>query len=100
MVGGSNSCASGGAVAGSAPVAADADPVVEQVLRTWRSERSRRDSVPAYIVLSNATLSGIAAAQPRSLAMLRRVDGIGPVKLDLYGEEILALLEGVVAASP
>jgi len=91
--------AGGGGRGREGPAPANADPVVEQALRTWRSERSRRDGVPAYIVLSNATLTAIAAAQPRSLAMLRRVDGIGPVKLDLYGEEILALLEGVVAAS-
>jgi DNA helicase-2/ATP-dependent DNA helicase PcrA len=83
--------------AGSRPRAAiaDADPVVEQALRTWRSERSRRDGVAAFIVMHDATLAAIAAARPGSLVALRRIDGIGPAKLEQYGEEILALLSGL-----
>jgi superfamily II DNA helicase RecQ len=69
--------------------------VVEQALRTWRSERSRRDGVPAYIVMKDATLVAIAATRPSSLVALRRIDGIGPAKLDLYGDDILAVLAGV-----
>ena len=41
------------------------------------------------------TLSAIAAARPSSLVALRRIDGIGPAKLELYGEEILAVLSDV-----
>ncbi len=74
---------------------ATADPVLEQALRTWRGERSRRDGVPAYIVMHDATLSAIAIVRPSSLRTLRRIDGIGPAKLELYGEEILAVLAGV-----
>jgi superfamily II DNA helicase RecQ len=72
-----------------------ADPVVEQALRTWRSERSRRDGVPAFIVMHDATLAAIAASRPSSLVALRRIDGIGPAKLDQYGEDILAVLAGL-----
>ncbi len=75
--------------------AADVDPVVEQALRTWRSERSRRDSVAAFIVMHDATLTAIAAARPTSLVALRRIDGIGPAKLEQYGDEILAVLSGL-----
>ena len=74
------------------PVVTDADPVVEQALRTWRSERSRRDDVPAYIVLHDATLLAIAAARPTTPAELRRIEGIGPAKLERYGDDILAVL--------
>jgi DNA helicase-2/ATP-dependent DNA helicase PcrA len=68
------------------------DPVVEQALRTWRTERSRHDGVSAYIVLHDTTLLAIAAARPRTPVALRRIDGIGPAKLELYGDEILAVL--------
>ena len=34
-------------------------------LRTWRTERCRRDGIPAYIVFSNAVLASIAREQPR-----------------------------------
>jgi DNA helicase-2/ATP-dependent DNA helicase PcrA len=65
----------------------------EAALRAWRLERSRRDKVPAYVVLSDKHLQGIAVARPASLRELRALPGIGPTKLEAYGEEILAVLE-------
>ena len=67
----------------------------EEALRAWRLERCRRDKVSAFIVLYDRHLRAIATTRPRTLAELRRVDGIGPTKLELYGEEILAVLEGL-----
>jgi superfamily II DNA helicase RecQ len=46
--------------------------------------------VAPFIVLHDRTLMAIAAARPSSLVALRAVDGIGPAKLEQYGEEILA----------
>jgi ATP-dependent DNA helicase RecQ len=50
--------------------------------------------VPAYVVFHDTTLAEIAEARPRSLPALRRVRGMGPTKLERYGEEILAVIEG------
>lgn len=61
-------------------------------LRAWRLERSRADGVPAYVVLSDKHLDGIAERHPTTLAELRACPGIGPAKLDAYGDEILELL--------
>jgi len=66
-----------------------------EALRTWRLERSRSDGVPAYVVLSDKHLEGIAERHPTSLAELRSCPGIGPAKLESYGDEILAVLDGV-----
>jgi DNA helicase-2/ATP-dependent DNA helicase PcrA len=66
---------------------------VDEALRAWRLERSRADEVPAFVVASNATVRAIAVTRPTTLAALAKVDGIGPTKLDLYGDEILAILE-------
>jgi ATP-dependent DNA helicase RecQ len=75
------------------PVAADrADEAVVARLREWRRERSRADGVPAYVVLHDATLRELAAAGPRSHGELAGVKGLGPAKLDRYGEELLQLL--------
>ncbi len=68
------------------------DPVLEEALRAWRKERSGRDAVPAYVVFADKTLRAIAAARPSTLAALRTVEGIGPTKLEMYGEDILALV--------
>lgn len=61
-------------------------------LQAWRRERSKRDSVPAYVVAHDATLAAIAEARPESIAALRRVKGMGPVKLEHYGTEILEIV--------
>jgi hypothetical protein len=61
-------------------------------LRAWRLSRSKADSVPAFVVLSDKHLDGIAERHPRTLAELRACPGIGPAKLDTYGDEILGVL--------
>ena len=66
-------------------------------LRAWRLERSRADGVPAFVVLSDKHLEGIAERHPASLAELRACPGIGPAKLESYGDEILEVLAGVSA---
>jgi len=68
---------------------------IDEALRAWRLERCRSDQVPAYVVANNSTLQAIAVARPTTLAELAEVDGIGPRKLELYGDEILALLESL-----
>ncbi len=64
-------------------------------LRAWRLERSTTDAVPAFVVLTDKHLDGIAERHPTSLTQLRACPGIGPAKLDTYGEEILAVLAGI-----
>lgn len=64
----------------------------EGALRAWRTGRARRDKVAPFIVCSDKVLRAIATGRPSTLARLRQVDGIGPTKLELYGEEILAAL--------
>ena len=67
--------------------------VVPDSLREWRLARSKADDVPAYVVFHNSTLAEIAARRPRTLAELALVPGVGPTKLERYGDEVLAALE-------
>ncbi|NVO14134.1 MAG: DNA helicase RecQ [Rhodoplanes sp.] len=62
-------------------------------LRAWRSEVARSRGVPAYVVLHDATIDGIAAACPTTLAALREIPGIGDKKLEHYGADLLALVK-------
>ena len=71
--------------------AAEAPPGFD-TLRAWRLERAKADEVPAYVVFHNATLAEIAERKPRTLAELAAVPGVGPSKLERYGEELLAAL--------
>ncbi len=69
-----------------------ADGPVFDALRAWRTGRARTDAMPPYVIAHDATLRAIADANPRSLAALNRVKGMGPQKVDKYGDEILAVL--------
>jgi DNA helicase-2/ATP-dependent DNA helicase PcrA len=67
----------------------------EDALKAWRTQRAKADAMPAYIVASNKLLRAIAEARPASAKELFAVSGMGPAKLDLYGDEILAVLDGL-----
>ncbi len=61
-------------------------------LKEWRLERARADEVPAYVVFHNTTLAEIADRRPRTLRDLATVPGVGPTKLERYGDDLLSVL--------
>jgi ATP-dependent DNA helicase RecQ len=69
-----------------------ADPALYQRLREWRSEVARREGVPAYVVFHDRTLTELAARRPSDLVELEALPGIGPSKLERYGQALLELL--------
>lgn len=69
-----------------------AAPHVLAALKVWRLERARADRVPAYVVFHDRTLAQIAARAPRTRGEIAAVPGVGPVKLERYGDEVLAAL--------
>jgi ATP-dependent DNA helicase RecQ len=83
-------------VAKFAPERASAEPEpgnpVYAALKRWRLKRAKADGVPAYVVFHNSTLAEVAARRPKTLNELASVPGVGPTKLERYGEEVLAAL--------
>ena len=75
-----------------AGAAVDADEDLVERLRGWRQRRSHADGVPAYVVLHDTTVRELASAKPQTHADLAAVKGFGPVKIDRYGDEVLALI--------
>jgi ATP-dependent DNA helicase RecQ len=69
------------------------DPALVAALRAWRSDVARQHGVPAYVVLHDSTIDGIAALRPTTSAQLRGIAGIGDKKLEHYGDELLALVK-------
>jgi DNA helicase-2/ATP-dependent DNA helicase PcrA len=61
-------------------------------LRAWRKARADEESVPAFVVFTDATLQLIAEQRPTSPAALLRISGVGPAKLERYGEALLAVV--------
>lgn len=82
----------GGGPAERAEPGGPAEAARREALTDWRRSRCRADGVPAYVVLDNKTLDAIAAENPGDLARLGRISGIGPVKLERYGSDILGVL--------
>jgi ATP-dependent DNA helicase RecQ len=70
-----------------------ADANLTGALRAWRSEVARTRGVPAYVVLHDATIDGIANLRPTTLTQLRDIAGIGDKKLEHYGDELIALVK-------
>ncbi|NHC23084.1 ATP-dependent DNA helicase UvrD2 [Nocardioides sp. IC4_145] len=61
-------------------------------LRTWRKERADSESVPAFVVFTDATLQLIAEHKPQTPEAMLRISGIGRSKVEKYGEDVLDLV--------
>ncbi|NWN88910.1 MAG: ATP-dependent DNA helicase UvrD2 [Micrococcaceae bacterium] len=68
------------------------DPELFDRLVSWRKEISTADKVPAFVVFTDATLVAIAEKMPADFKQLRQLPGVGPKKLERYGEDVLAIL--------
>jgi ATP-dependent DNA helicase RecQ len=70
----------------------DAGPADEELfgrLRALRKELADQQGVPAYIVFSDKVLWEMAARRPSAASELLDVPGVGPAKLERYGERFL-----------
>lgn len=68
---------------------ADEEMGLYERLRTWRSEVSQLKQLAQYMVLSNRTLAHIAKEKPRTPLQLQEIHGMGPKKVQQYGEAVL-----------
>ena len=87
-----------------APLSDDIDPgavdvVLIGALRTLRTTIAREEKLPAYCIFPDRTLMEMAARKPVSLAALATVRGVGPAKLEKYGELFLGAIRGSDGAS-
>jgi ATP-dependent DNA helicase RecQ len=72
---------------------APADPLFE-ALREARRQLAAEAGVPPYVIFHDSTLREIAEQKPANLNALAEVQGVGAVKLERYGEAMLAALSG------
>jgi superfamily II DNA helicase RecQ len=61
------------------------------LLRDWRSKRSRQEGMPLYILFTNQNLADIVKKRPQTASELMQIGGIGKAKVDKYGEDILKI---------
>ncbi len=85
--------------AGGAPAVAagDLSPAATSVferLRAWRAGVAKEQGMPAYVIFHDATLRAIATLNPKTLAELGTVSGVGQGKLTKFGQQVLDTLNG------
>jgi ATP-dependent DNA helicase RecQ len=64
-----------------------------RALREWRKRYADEHDLPAFLVFSNRTLIDLAVKNPDTLAELGEVYGLGPHKLEVFGQILLAALK-------
>ena len=63
-----------------------------EALRRWRLEVARSTEVPPYVVFHDRTLAEIAHRRPATTGALATIPGVGPAKLERYGDAVIAIL--------
>lgn len=71
---------------------APADEELLGRLKRFRRKRSAVLGIPAYRVLTNATIDRLAQQKPQSIAELEAVAGIGPSTIEQFGQELIDLI--------
>ena len=64
-------------------------------LKAWRLGVAKRQSVPAFVVFTDATLMALAQAEPSDERGLLEIRGIGRSKARRYGQDVLAIIGGL-----
>lgn len=60
-----------------------------EILKIWRKDKAKELDVPAFIIMSDKTLRHMAKVKPRTMGELMGIYGLGDVKVEKFGEELL-----------
>ncbi|MDR0765912.1 MAG: AAA family ATPase [Odoribacteraceae bacterium] len=80
-----------------APATRPSDDVLHEelydALRAWRAREASKAGVPAYAILQQRALVGIANALPRSRDEMLDVPGVGKIVVERHGRKILEIID-------
>ena len=76
------------------PEVADADRDLLAALKAMRLTLAQERKVPAFVILHDATLHEIAHKRPTTLDQMASINGIGPRKLEQFGQPFLEVVAG------
>jgi ATP-dependent DNA helicase RecQ len=77
-----------------ADLPADYDAELFEVLRTVRTEESKRRGVPPYIIFGDKTLRELVIHQPTTDEEFLNINGVGNMKLEQFGELFMDAIRG------
>ncbi|EMR02077.1 helix-turn-helix domain-containing protein [Cesiribacter andamanensis] len=70
-------------------------PELYQRLRQYRDEMAIEHDLPHYMIMQLKTMEELAARQPRTLAELKKIKGLGKKKIEQMGEDLLAIINSM-----
>ena len=73
-------------------VLSEPDFAVFAKLRSLRKQLAEAEAVPAYALFTNEQLAAMARGRPRSLTDLAAIEGVGPARIDKYGDAFVEVL--------
>ena len=74
-------------------VASKRDPILAIKLRELRDEIRVKENIPAFQIFTQETLYAMSEAIPRSEKALLKISGMGKIRLNKYGLQILETIE-------
>ncbi|MDP3010647.1 MAG: DNA helicase RecQ [Methylococcales bacterium] len=80
-------------IAGVARSREEGQALLWEALRAKRREIADEQQVPPYVIFHDATLMAMMEKKPATLEQLAQLSGVGQRKLDLYGEQFLAIIQ-------
>ena len=81
-----------GGAGSAARAGARPDPDVLAALKSWRARAAKAAAVPPYVIFHDTTLAALAERRPADRDELLTVPGLGPVKAERYGHDLLSLV--------
>lgn len=71
-------------------------PELYSVLKYWRQEQAEIENVNLYMIVSNKALQDICDKLPVTKKQLEHITGIGRVKIQHYGEDIISIVQNYI----
>lgn len=76
-------------------VLSESDFKIFAALRTLRKTMAEKERLPAYALFTNEQLAEIVTQKASSLQDLKRIEGIGPTRVEKYGPAFLSELRKI-----
>ena len=62
-------------------------------IKSWRSSKASELQMPVFMILPNLAIENIVKEMPESLTQLTAIKGMGPIRSQKYGKEILEIIK-------
>jgi ATP-dependent DNA helicase RecQ len=84
----------------SADTPTEYDEALFEQLRAWRLETAKEIDKPPFVIFHDTVLRRVAACQPTTPEELLAIKGIGPRKLEQYGQAVVAVVKTYRSGQP